>query len=162
MVYGRVGYCPLSCFLYTLTSLCSNCRVLASVVTGKDCLLVDYAMQMILLSLPLQLMYLVERWRYALSSLLKGIWCSMPAGKTQLMCFCRHKSIVVDDCIEFCGHFSNSISHLGHILSCDLPDSSDIENNLFSVPTASSCTSECAPPPIHPPILPPTIQDRDT
>jgi len=60
MVYGRVGYCPLSCLLYTLTSLCSNCRVLASVVTGKNCLLVAYAIQMILLYFPLQLLHLEE------------------------------------------------------------------------------------------------------
>ena len=49
------------------------------------------------------------------------------AGKTQLM-FRRLRSIVVDDCIEFCGQkqcFSDSVSHLGHILSCDL---SDLEN----------------------------------
>jgi len=35
---------------------------------------------------------------------------------------------VVDDCIEFCGQkqcFSDSVSHLGHIFSCDL---SDLEN----------------------------------
>ena len=61
MVYGKVGYCPLSCLLYTLTNLCSNCRVLASVVTEKNCLLVAYAMQMISLYFPLQLLHL-EEW----------------------------------------------------------------------------------------------------
>jgi len=43
---------PILRSLYTLTSLCSNCRVLASVVTEKNCLLVAYAMQMISLYFP--------------------------------------------------------------------------------------------------------------
>ena len=41
------------------------------------------------------------------------------AGKTQLICFRRQRSIVVDDCIEFCGQelkFSDSVCHLGHML----------------------------------------------
>ena len=48
------------------------------------------------------------------------------AGKTQLICFRRHSSIVVDDYIKFCGqklNFSESVCHLGHMLSCDLSDS---------------------------------------
>ena len=53
------------------------------------------------------------------------------AGKTQLICFRCHRSIVVDDCIEFCGqklNFSDSVCHLiGHMLSCDLSDLIDIE-----------------------------------
>ena len=64
------------------------------------------------------------------------------AGKTQLICFRRHKSVVVNDCIEFCGqklNFSDSVSHLGHLLSCDLSDSAELKQklkNLSGVPTA--------------------------
>ena len=52
------------------------------------------------------------------------------AGKTQVICICRHRSIVVDDCIEFCGqklNFSDLVCHLDHMLACDLSDSIDIE-----------------------------------
>ena len=64
------------------------------------------------------------------------------AGKTQLICFCQHRSIVVDDCIEFCGQklcFSDSVSHLGHILSCYLSDSSDIENKTKKFIRCANC-----------------------
>jgi len=72
------------------------------------------------------------------------------ARKTQLMFSpTQIHCIVVDDCIEFCGQkqcFSDSVSHLGHILSCDL---SDLENKtkefiLVCQLHASSLTLECA------------------
>ena len=53
------------------------------------------------------------------------------AGKTQLICFRSHKSVVVDEWFEFCGlelTFTDTVVHLGHTLSCDLSDSEDDEN----------------------------------
>ena len=53
------------------------------------------------------------------------------AGKTQLICFCSHKSVVVDEQFEFCGqelNFTDTVVHLGHTLFCDLSDSEDIES----------------------------------
>ena len=112
-----------------LFAVYSNCWVLAQSVIGKVCW-VAYAMQMILLYLHLQLMYLEECWRYALICCRKefGVQCQRDSIDT---CFCRHKTIVVDDSIEFCEQkfcFSDSVNHLGHILSCNLSDSADIEN----------------------------------
>ena len=40
------------------------------------------------------------------------------AGKTQLICFRSHKSVVVDEQFEFCGQeltFTDTVVHLGHI-----------------------------------------------
>ena len=64
------------------------------------------------------------------------------AGKTQLICFRRHRSIVVDDCIKFCGqklNFSDSVCHLGHMLSCDLSDSIDIEMKIKEFIRCANC-----------------------
>ena len=64
------------------------------------------------------------------------------AGKTQLICFQRHRSIVVDDCIKFCGqklNFSDSVCHLGHMLSCDPSDSIDIEMKIKEFIRCANC-----------------------
>ena len=53
------------------------------------------------------------------------------AGKTQFICFCSHKFVVVDEKFEFCGQeltITDIVVHLRHTLSCDLSDSEDIEN----------------------------------
>ncbi len=54
---------------------------------------------------------------------------SFNAAKTQLVCFRRHKTIPVTDVVIFCGqplHFSDTVVHLGHTLSCDLSDTADV------------------------------------
>jgi len=86
-------------------------------------------MQMILLYLPLQLMHLEECWRNAHEFADKRSLV-FNAVKTQLICFHQCRSIVVNDCIELYGKnlcFFDTVSHLGHNLSCDLSDSADIE-----------------------------------
>ena len=149
MVYGRVGYCSLSCLLYILLSLCSDCWVLAWVVTGKDCLLVAYAMKMILLYLPHQFMHSEECWRYALSFLLKGIWCSMP-GRLNWYVFANTDLLWLMTALNFVGRncaflirsatwatFCHA-TYLIHLILKTKPKS------LLGVPTASSWTLECA------------------
>jgi len=45
------------------------------------------------------------------------------AGKSQLICFHSHKSVVVDERFKFCGQeliFTDIVVHLGHTLSYDL------------------------------------------
>jgi len=64
------------------------------------------------------------------------------AGKTQLICFCSHKSVVVDEKFEFCGQeltFTDIVVHLGHTLSCDLSDSEDIENKTRDFIRRANC-----------------------
>ena len=54
---------------------------------------------------------------------------SFNAEKTQLICFRLHKSVIIEDVVEFCGvqlTFVDTAVHLGHSLSC-LSDSEDIE-----------------------------------
>ena len=49
---------------------------------------------------------------------------------------------MVDDCIEFCGqklNFSNSVCHLGHMLSCDLSDTIDIEMKTKEFIRCANC-----------------------
>ena len=55
---------------------------------------------------------------------------SFNAEKTQLICIRSHKSVIIEDVIEFCGvqlTFVDTVVHLGHALSCNLSDSEDIE-----------------------------------
>ena len=64
------------------------------------------------------------------------------AGKTQLTCFCSHKSVVVDERFEFCGQeltFTDTVVYLGHTLSCDLSDSEDIENKTKDFIRCDNC-----------------------
>ena len=110
-------------------------------VTGEGCLLVASVTLMTLLYLLLQHIHLEECCKSAqIFAMERNLMFN--AGKTQLICFRRHKSVVVNDCIEFCGqklNFSDSVSHLGHLLSCDLSDSAELKQklkNLSGVPTA--------------------------
>ena len=64
------------------------------------------------------------------------------AGKTQLICFRSHKSVVVDERFEFCGQeltFTDTVVHLGHTLFCDLSDSEDTENKTKDFIRRANC-----------------------
>ena len=64
------------------------------------------------------------------------------AGKTQLICFRSHKSVVVDERFEFCGQeltFTDAVVHLGHTLFCDLSDSEDTENKTKDFIRRANC-----------------------
>ena len=64
------------------------------------------------------------------------------SGKTQLICFCSHKSVVVDERFGFCEQeltFTDSVVHLCHTLSCDLSDSEDIENKTKDFIRRANC-----------------------
>ena len=55
---------------------------------------------------------------------------SFNAEKTQLIGFCLHKSVIVEDVVEFVGvqlTFVDAVVHLGHTLSCILYDFEDVE-----------------------------------
>ena len=56
--------------------------------------------------------------------------------KTQLICFRKHTYPVPDDIIEFNGvhlNFSDTIFHLGHLISFDLSDQQDIFRIINSI-----------------------------
>ena len=56
--------------------------------------------------------------------------------KTQLICFRKHTYPVPDDIIEFNGvhlNFSDTIFHLGHLISFDLSDQEDIFHIINSI-----------------------------
>ena len=61
---------------------------------------------------------------------------------TQLICFCSHSSVVVDEWFEFCGQeltFTDTVVHLGHTLSCGFSDSEDIENKTKDFIRHANC-----------------------
>ena len=102
MVFGKVRYCPLTSLLSPLMSLWQQLSSLGigghwkGLLVGCLCYADDLA--------------LLAPSAYALRRMLKK--CSefadkrnlvFNAVKTQLICFHQCRSIVVDDCIEFCG-----------------------------------------------------------
>ena len=103
VVYGRVGYCPLSCLLYTLTSLRSNCRVLHGVGCQWKGLFVGCLCYADDLAVLAPAAYALRRMLKICSEFAAERNLVFNAGKTQLICFCWHRTIVVDDCIEYCG-----------------------------------------------------------
>ena len=55
---------------------------------------------------------------------------SFKAEKIQLICFRLHKSVIIEDVVEFCGvqlTLVDTVIYLGHTLSCNLSESKDIE-----------------------------------
>ena len=72
--------------------------------------------------------------------LLRKTWCLMQG--TQLICFCSHSSVVVDEWFGFCGEeltFTDTVVHLGHTLSCGFSDSEDIENKTKDFIRHANC-----------------------
>ena len=66
---------------------------------------------------------------------------SFNAEKTQLICFRLHKSVVIEDVVEFCGvqlTFVDTVVHLGHSLSC-LSDSEVIEIKIKDFIRRANC-----------------------
>ena len=106
MVCGKEAYYLQSCLLYILMNFCNGWLTLEWDVTGKACL-------------PAASAHALRRMLKVCSNFAMERNLMFNAGKTQLICFRHQRSIVVNDCIEFCGQKLNFfyVSHMYSDLS---------------------------------------------
>ena len=126
MVLDRAVFCFQFCSLFIWMVCYRSFLILVLVAIGVFCLLVLCVMLMILLApFPSTLRILLD----ICSSYADTHGLRFSAEKTQLICFHLCQTLVCVPDIIFINvilHYSDEVTHLGHILSSDMDDRSDI------------------------------------
>jgi len=133
MVCGRLECCPLSCLLYTAT-VKSWHRLSLERSVGCLC----YADDLALRAPSAHAFKRMLKICYDLLPKGIGVQCQRDSIDT---CFCQHKTIVVDDSIEFCGQklcFSDTWATFCHAIYLIQLILKTKLKNIFGVPTVSS------------------------